>query len=132
MHEASDYRRIEMISGRRVRRSWTAKEKAAIVAASAEAGANISDVARRFGVNRGVLTVWRRQAGLTSWDAPSFVPISVAPAEPTGAAVDLPSADGIAAKGRIELDIDGARLVMMGHVDPALAGAVVAALARRR
>lgn len=68
MHEGRDYQRIEVISGRRTRGSWTAKEKAAIVAASAEPGANLSDVARRFGVNRGLLTVWRRQAGLTSWE----------------------------------------------------------------
>jgi len=36
-------------------------EKARIVAESAEPNANISDVARRNGVSRGLLTVWRRQ-----------------------------------------------------------------------
>ena len=83
MHEASDYRRIELITGRRKRRPWTAREKAEIVAASAERGANISDVARRWGVSRGLLSVWRRQAGLMSRDAavPTFVPITVSPDE---------------------------------------------------
>ncbi len=38
--EASDYRRIELITGRRKRRSWTAREKAEIVAASAEPSVN--------------------------------------------------------------------------------------------
>ena len=132
MHEGSDYRRIEVITGRRARRTWTAKEKAAIVAASADPGANISDVARRFGVNRGLLTVWRRQAGLTSWETASFVPIAVSAPEPADTPVHAPSADGVRALGRVELDIDGARLVMTGRVDPALAGAVVAALSRRR
>lgn len=133
MHEGSDYRRIEVISGRRTRRSWSAKEKATIVAASAERGSNISDVARRFGVNRGLLTVWRRQAGLMSWEveAGSFVPITVSAPEATDTAVHAPSAGGVPALGRVELDIYGARLVMTGCVDPALAGAVVAALARR-
>ncbi len=133
MHEGSDYRRIEVISGRRTRRSWSAKEKAAIVAASAEPDANISDVARRFGVNRGLLTVWRRQAGLTSWEveAASFVPITVSTPEPTDTGVHAPCAGGAPALCRVELDIDGARLVMTGHVDPALASAVVTALARR-
>ena len=130
MHEGRDYQRIEVISGRRTRRSWTAKEKAAIVAASAEPGANISDVARRFGVNRGLLTVWRRQAGLTSWEveAASFVPITVSAPERVGAAVDVPGAEDTPASGRIELEIGGARLVMTGRVDTGLAGAVVAAL----
>ncbi|NLH80295.1 MAG: transposase [Phyllobacteriaceae bacterium] len=130
MHEGRDYQRIEVISGRRTRRSWTAKEKAAIVAASAEPGANISDVARRFGVNRGLLTVWRRQAGLTSWEveAASFVPITVSASEPVGAAVRVSGADDAPASGRIELEIGGARLVMTGRVDTGLAGAVVAAL----
>jgi transposase len=128
MHEVSDYRRIEVITGRRARRTWTAKEKAAIVAASADPGANISDVARRFGVNRGLLTVWRRQAGLTSWEATNFVPITVRSEEPAESLIHAPSAGGASEMSRIELDIGRARLVMTGRVDPALAGAVVAAL----
>ena len=134
--EGSDYRRIEVITGRRKRRSWTAKEKAAIVAASAEPGANISDVARHFDVNRGLLSVWRRQAGLMSWEveAASFVPITVSALESVGTAVHGSGADNALALGlgRVELEVDGARLVMTGGVDPALAGAVVAALSRRR
>lgn len=60
--EARPYQRVEVITGRRQRRQWTADEKAEIVAASAQPGASISDVARRYGVNRGLLTVWRRDA----------------------------------------------------------------------
>jgi len=67
MHEGRTYQRVELITGGRRRRSWTAEEKARIVAESAEPNANISDVARRNGVNRGLLTVWRRQA----WEARS-------------------------------------------------------------
>ena len=59
-HEDSDYRRIEVITGKRRRRNWTAKEKARIGSESAESGACIADVPRRWGVNRGFLTVWRR------------------------------------------------------------------------
>jgi len=55
------YRRVELITGQRRRRRWTAQEKARIVAESFEEGANISEVARRHGVVRGLLTVWRRQ-----------------------------------------------------------------------
>lgn len=135
-HEGGAYRRIEVITGRRARRSWSAAEKAAIVAASAEAGANISDVARRFGVNRGLLTVWRRQAGVSAVEPGpvDFVPIALATEGPRGEAVGE-GGDGVtgpAAGGRIELDIGDARLVITGSIDPDLAGAVVAALARRR
>lgn len=131
MHEASDYRRIEVITGRRKRRTWTAKEKAAIVAASAEPGTNISDVARRWGINRGLLSVWRRQAGLTTGidTDPGFVPITVSAAEPADALVRGSRADSISVViGRVELEFGGARLVMTGSVDPALAAAVVTAL----
>jgi transposase len=129
MHEASDYRRIEMITGRRKRRSWTAREKAEIVAASAEPGVNISDVARRWGVSRGLLSVWRRQAGLVSWETavPSFVPIMVSADEPMERSV-AENVDGTSVAGRIEVEIGAARMVVTGDVDPVLASAVVAAL----
>ena len=52
MDEGRRYRRIEVITGRRQRRSYTAEEKARIVAESAAPDANISEVARRNGVNR--------------------------------------------------------------------------------
>ncbi|MGY3116212.1 transposase-like protein [Bradyrhizobium sp. S3.14.4] len=53
------------------RRRWTAEEKARIVAESLEANANLSDVARRHGVARGLLTAWRRQL---SSDGISYFP----------------------------------------------------------
>ena len=59
--EGGSYRRIELITGERRRRRWTAEEKARIVAESFEEGANISEVARRNGVVRGLLTVWRHK-----------------------------------------------------------------------
>lgn len=75
--EDDSYRRVEVITGRRGRRSWTEAEKARIVAESLEAAANISDVARRYGVNRGLVTVWRRQARGRNGrdDVPAFVAV---------------------------------------------------------
>jgi transposase len=129
-HEGSDYRRVEVITGRRRRRSWTAGEKAAMVAASAEPGANISEVARRFGVNRGLLTVWRRQAGLASWScpAPEFVPVMVGDAGAGDMPKEMPAPTASREGGRIELELDGARLAITGDVDPDLAAAVVRVL----
>ena len=59
--EGDSYRRVEVITGQRRRRRWTGEEKARIVAESFEEDANISEVARRNGVARGLLTVWRHQ-----------------------------------------------------------------------
>jgi transposase len=109
------YRRIEVITGRRQRRNWTDEEKAGILAESAELGANISAVARRWGVNRGLLNVWRREAGLTSRrsaqtssDQAMFVPVTVVG---DGTSHDGWSPDvAQVAVGRIEIEIAGARM----------------------
>lgn len=139
MHEArheGKYRRIEVITGRRKRRDWTDEEKARIVDESADPDVNISAVARRFGVNRGLLNVWRREAGLTGQRAvkasvqePAFVPVTVVGDHASQRATfDIASA----AAGRIEIEIDGARMTVMGSVAPELAQAMVAALRGRR
>src|ERR1700741_5625801 len=74
--EGGSYRRIEVITGQRRRRQWTAEEKARIVAESFEEGANISEVARRHGVVRGLLTVWRHKASRRGGgEAPGFVQV---------------------------------------------------------
>ncbi|MER9275558.1 transposase [Mesorhizobium sp. M0643] len=138
-HEEGRYRRIEVITGRRRRRNWTPAEKARVVAESAESGANISAVARHWGVSRGLLSVWRRQAGLVQAKAAAettpalqFVPITIAgedrQVEHAGAAKhEVPTS-----AGRIELEIGESRLVLTGSVDPTLAAAIVDALRVRR
>src|SRR5204862_8360478 len=94
--EDGSYRRIEVITGQRRRRRWTVEEKARIVAESFEEGANISEVARRHGVARGLLTVWRHQvAAGARGQAACLVPIPIAPASggATASAPDrIPSA----------------------------------------
>ena len=61
-HEGDEYRRIELITGVVRRRRWSAAEKAALVAESLQPGINVSALARRCGVNRGLLQTWRRAA----------------------------------------------------------------------
>jgi transposase len=61
-HEGN-YRRIEVITGRRKRRDWTPEEKERILNESAGSDVNISAVARRWGVNRGLLNAWCRETG---------------------------------------------------------------------
>src|SRR6202166_2826729 len=77
--EGDSYRRIEGTTGQRRRRRWTAQHNARIVAESFEEGANISEVARRNGVVRGLLTVWRHKlAAAAGVNAPGFVPVRIA------------------------------------------------------
>jgi transposase len=54
-HQDIEYRRVELITGRQRRRDWTEDEKAEILAASAEPGSKVAQVARRYGVSRGSL-----------------------------------------------------------------------------
>ncbi|MDK1389928.1 transposase [Sinorhizobium sp. 8-89] len=131
------YRRIEVITGRRQRRNWTDEEKARILAESAAPDVNISAIARRWGVNRGLLNVWRREAGLTSHRSAKarahqamFVPVTVVGNRMSSESA--PSDVAHHAAGRIEIEIAGARMTVIGSVAPELAEAMVAALRGRR
>ena len=94
-NEGGSYQRIEVITGRQRRRRWTAEEKARIVAESLEADANISDVARRHGVARGLLTIWRRQlssGGGRHEPVQSFAAVKIDPVAPVSDGVPRHSA----------------------------------------
>ena len=56
----------EMITGGDRRRRWSSVDKASIVRESLQPGAVASEVAKRHGVNRWQLYVWRRQARAAS------------------------------------------------------------------
>ncbi len=142
-HEGDSYRRIEVITGKRRRRQqWTAEEKARIVAESFEEGANISEVARRHGVVRGLLTVWRHKFAVAAGaKAACFVPVRIeagddpkAGAEPDGG--PAPPATGLIAKlpqpakqcGAIEIDLGGVRIRVEPGVDATTLRMVLSAL----
>src|ERR1700722_12563727 len=78
-HQDAEYHRIELITGRRRRRDWTAEEKAQILAASVAPGSKVAEVARRYGVSRGLLWTWRRKAmdELAAETGPRFVPLRI-------------------------------------------------------
>ena len=123
-HEADAYRRIELITGIRRRRRWTHEEKAEIVSASLRPGVNISDVARHYGVNRGLLQTWRRAAAR---DEMAFIPVRVME---TTAGLGTEPAAGPGA-GVIELESRGLRVRFSGPVDPAALRLVLAHAGRR-
>jgi transposase len=137
-NEGGTYQRVEVITGRQRRRRWTAEEKSRIVAESLEADANISDVARRHGVARGLLTTWRRQLSSGGQEAAqSFATVKIDPlaaisndaprhsSEPDAVARALPT---VRSRGRIEIDIAGARIRVESGVDQATLATVLAAV----
>lgn len=138
MHEGKTYQRVELIAGRRRRRSWTSEEKARIVAESVAPNANISDVARRNGVSRGLLTVWRRQpweARSTSEHEALFAAVRVRCVEerPQNAAAIVADCDAVCvASCTIEVSIADATVRVPMGADNATVDAVISALRRSR
>jgi transposase len=137
--EGDSYRRIEVITGQRRRRRWTTEEKMRIVAESLEADANISEVARRYGVARGLLTVWRRQFSAAGSKVPSFVPIRIDGEECGRRTVDEPGRalrtptrmlEPSPAKlcGVIEIEVSGARIRVEPGVELTTLATVLSAL----
>src|SRR5579864_9021194 len=81
-HMPEPVRRIEVFTGAGRRRSWSAAEKAAIIAESYGAGETVCAVARRHGLTPQQLFAWRRlarQSGLAV--PPMFVPAVVGTTE---------------------------------------------------
>ena len=139
-HEGGSYRRIEVITGQRRRRHWTAEEKARIVAESFEAGANISEVARRHGVVRGLLTTWRRQFAAAGAKLPSFVPLRIEAEQSAGVPGErgsagpapVPTRPQIVPRpdtpGAIEIEVKGARIRVEPGADAATLCTVLSVL----
>jgi transposase len=136
-HDGGEYRRIEVITGVSRRRRWTADEKAALVAESLEPDVNVSALARRHGVNRGLLQTWRRTAlrEMANHGA-AFVPLRVEDAVPLRHG-GIPTAevadrsDGKTLAGVIELESSGVRVRFSGPVDVGALRLVLGHLGRR-
>lgn len=143
-HEADEYRRIDLITGvARRRRRWSAAEKAAVVAESLQPGINVSMVARRHGVSRGLLQKWRQTAMRQAADGGQvFVPLRLEePPTPASTRPDLSRrelvSDAAAGSPRLSeagtLEIEGAglRARFSGPVDAAALRQVLTHVGRR-
>ena len=53
---------LNLVGGRRSRRSWSDEEKRRIVAEAVLPGASVADIARRHGVNANLVFNWRKIA----------------------------------------------------------------------
>ena len=131
-HDADSYQRVEVITGRRRRRDWSDEEKARILAESADPGVNISEVARRNGVSRGLLNVWRRKARLASSEGPLFVQLRLENgAEAQRDVTETPRVVARSAE-RIEVTIAGATVRVPVGADAATLERVLAAVRSTR
>ena len=131
-HDADSYQRVEVITGRRRRRDWSDEEKARILAESADPEVNISEVARRNGVSRGLLNVWRRKARLASSEGPLFVQLGLD--DGVEARPDVIEQPRVVARPveRIEVVIAGATVRVPIGVDAATLERVLAAVRSTR
>jgi transposase len=112
---------VEVLAGPERRRRWSIEQKQSIVTAAFEPGAVVREVARQCDVTASLIYRWRRDLRAA---ANGFARVVVAPAgEGITAPPSLPA---------IEIEFLGnARVRIPASVSPALAAAVVAALAQR-
>jgi transposase len=110
---------VEVLASPERRRRWSNEQKQAIVAAAFAPGAVVRDVARQADVTSSLIYRWRRDLQAA---ANGFARVLMAP-----------SGDGMTAPlPAIEIEFAGhVRARIPVSVPPALAAAVVAALARR-
>ena len=111
---------VEVLVGPERRRRWSMEQKQAIVATAFGPGAVVRDVARHADVTPSLIYRWRRDIRAA---ANGFAQVLVAPA-----------GDGVAVPPVLAIEIEfagNARMRIPGSVSPALAAAVVEALARR-
>jgi transposase len=116
------------------RRRWTRGEKLAAVAATFSPGMTVTAVARELGIRSSMLFAWRKrlrgEAGFPETSRkPTFVPVTMT-SDPVGCVSASPAA--VTSPGTIEISFTHApQMRITGGVDPALATALVAALAAR-
>jgi transposase len=128
-------RRIEVFTGTGRRRTWTAEDKAQIVAETLSAGETVCAVARRHGLSPQQVFWWRRQARQLSAEAgnaaPQFVPAVVEASAPTGTVPrqrEKQSRQVDQISGLIEVEIAGATVRIGRGADAKTVAAVVRAL----
>lgn len=118
------------------RRRWSEDEKLRIVMESLVEPGNVSATARRHGISRSLLTVWRRAhkvERVAPEPLPTFVPAVLVP-EPAAKSEPAPRrrAARAAAQGRMVIEVGrGRRVIVEGGVDAEALARVLAVLDRR-
>jgi transposase len=111
--------RLEVVDTGR-RRRWTEEEKLRIVSESLSGPRMVSSTARRYGIARSLLLIWRRQLGVCAVGSGSgLVPAVVVPEQ-------------VPASSRMEIvAVNGRRIIVDAGVDAAALSLVLDVLERR-
>ena len=120
--------RSAFIDGVRVnrtgRRTYTPEFKQGVVRKCREPGVSVSSIALAHGLNANVVRKWMRQqpmetAALRSTPAPILLPVTVsaAPVKHTTKVVVAPASRRPAGDGSIDIELNGARIRLLGAVD---------------
>jgi transposase len=118
--------RVEVITSVQRRRRWSVADKQRIVAAALEPGAVASSVAREAGIHVSQLFRWRQELCRQGEAPPGFAAVAISPQPVSPEPVAAPA---LPASGAIEIEFaNGARLRIVGTVDPAAVSATIAAL----
>jgi transposase len=109
-------RRLEGITGVGGRRSWSREDKGRIVGESFAAGANVSAVARRYGLRPQQVYAWRRLARsgaltLPAEEAVGFIPVVATSGESS------PAVMASLRPGTVEIEVAGAVIRVAPGVD---------------
>jgi len=133
-YEGSSRREAVTMDRTASREPWSAEERARIVAESFEPGAQVSAVALRHGIGRGLLYAWRKKAKAAQpagaeprqsvGAPPVFVPVTM----PEPSSGEKP--ERLAIGGMIEIEIDGALIKVPAHADKATLRFVLSELRR--
>ena len=111
-------RRLEVITGVGGRRSWSRDDKARIIAESFAARANVSAVARRYGLRPQQVYAWRRLAREGRLSLPAEEEIGFVPVIATDG--ERPPAAPSPRSGVVEIEIAGAVIRVGAGVDTRL------------
>ena len=101
-------RRLEVITGVGGRRAWRSEDKGRIVAESFFAGANVSEVARRYGLRPQQVYAWRRLARSGALALPAEEALGFVPVVATDRAAAPPATAAPTPSGIVEIEIAGA------------------------
>jgi transposase len=128
-------RRLEVFTGAGRRRTWTAEQKAQIVAESYESGEKVSAVARRHGLTPQQLFGWRRDGrravtrrrvgDRTGGSSSAFAPVIVEAAQPR---TQVPIAPAQLSGSAIEIVIGSAIIRIPPGTDAATLATVLCAV----
>jgi transposase len=106
--------RLEVVETGR-RRRWTEEEKLRIVAESLSGPRQGSRTARRYGIARSLLSMWRRRLAVGTVNEARLLPAVVVPGMAAGSPVSSPSSrmEIVSANGRrviVDAGVDGTAL----------------------